>query len=96
MDEDVLAAETARAKVARVEGQSMAPTLADQDRLIVNKLTYRIGEPRRGDDGRPTVTVAGHALEMHELARRFVDLGRVQTADVVCLEDRTIDAHSLL
>jgi signal peptidase I len=36
-------------QVARVEGQSMAPTLADQDRLIVNKLIYRISEPRRGD-----------------------------------------------
>jgi signal peptidase I len=36
-------------QVARVEGQSMAPTLHDQDRLIVNKLVYRLGEPRRGD-----------------------------------------------
>jgi signal peptidase I len=36
-------------QVARVEGQSMAPTLEDQDRLIVNKLVYRIGDPRRGD-----------------------------------------------
>src|SRR5262245_46053381 len=36
-------------QVARVEGQSMAPTLADQDRLIVNKLAYRIGEPQGGD-----------------------------------------------
>jgi len=36
-------------QVARVEGHSMAPTLADQDRLIVNKLAYRIGEPRIGD-----------------------------------------------
>jgi signal peptidase I len=36
-------------QVARVEGQSMAPTLEDQDRLIVNKLAYRIGDPRRGD-----------------------------------------------
>jgi len=37
-------------QVARVEGQSMAPTLADQDRLIVNKLAYRFfGDPRRGD-----------------------------------------------
>src|SRR4029453_19415757 len=36
-------------QVAPVEGQSMAPTLEDQDRLIVNKLVYRIGEPRRGD-----------------------------------------------
>jgi signal peptidase I len=36
-------------QVARVEGQSMAHTLEDQDRLIVNKLIYRISEPRRGD-----------------------------------------------
>jgi signal peptidase I len=36
-------------QVARVEGLSMAPTLEDQDRLIVNKLAYRIGVPRRGD-----------------------------------------------
>jgi signal peptidase I len=36
-------------QVARVEGQSMAPTLANQDRLIVNKLAYLIGSPRPGD-----------------------------------------------
>ena len=36
-------------QVARVEGLSMAPTLEDQDRLIVNKAIYRIFEPRRGD-----------------------------------------------
>lgn len=36
-------------QVARVDGQSMAPTLEDRDRLIVNKLAYRIGEPQRGD-----------------------------------------------
>ena len=36
-------------QVARVEGQSMAPTLENQDRLIVNKLIYRLGEPQRGD-----------------------------------------------
>ena len=36
-------------QVARVEGQSMAPTLEDQDRLIVNKFAYRVGEPDRGD-----------------------------------------------
>ena len=36
-------------QVARVEGQSMAPTLADQDRLIVNKFAYRVGDPHRGD-----------------------------------------------
>ena len=36
-------------QVARVEGLSMAPTLADQDRLIVNKLEYRLHAPQRGD-----------------------------------------------
>ena len=36
-------------QVARVEGLSMAPTLADQDRLIVNKAIYKLGEPHRGD-----------------------------------------------
>jgi len=36
-------------QVARVEGQSMAPTLHDQDRLIVNKLVYRLHDPRIGD-----------------------------------------------
>jgi len=36
-------------QVARVEGLSMAPTLGDQDRLIVNKLIYRLSAPRRGD-----------------------------------------------
>ena len=38
-------------QVARVDGQSMAPTLADQDRLIVNKLDYHLPHhaPRVGD-----------------------------------------------
>jgi signal peptidase I len=36
-------------QVARVDGLSMAPTLEDRDRLIVNKLVYEFGEPRPGD-----------------------------------------------
>jgi len=36
-------------QVARVEGHSMAPTLKDQDRLIVNKWSYSMGEPHVGD-----------------------------------------------
>ncbi|MFO7303164.1 MAG: signal peptidase I [Acidobacteriota bacterium] len=38
-------------QVARVEGHSMAPTLEDQDRLIVNKLEYRLPNhsPKFGD-----------------------------------------------
>jgi len=36
-------------QVARVEGHSMAPTLANHDRLIINKFTYQVSPPRRGD-----------------------------------------------
>jgi signal peptidase I len=36
-------------QVARVDGLSMAPTLEDHDRLIVNKLVYEFGDPRPGD-----------------------------------------------
>lgn len=36
-------------QVARVEGHSMEPTLHDQDRLVVNKLAYRLHDPDVGD-----------------------------------------------
>jgi signal peptidase I len=36
-------------QVARVEGHSMAPTLEDNDRLIVNKLIYRLTIPKPDD-----------------------------------------------
>jgi signal peptidase I len=36
-------------QVTRVDGLSMEPTLKDQDRLIVNRLTYQFGDPRSGD-----------------------------------------------
>jgi signal peptidase I len=36
-------------QLARVEGQSMAPTLENHDRLVVDRLTYRFGNPTPGD-----------------------------------------------
>ncbi len=33
----------------RVDGSSMLPTLTNGERVIVNKLAYRLGEPKRGD-----------------------------------------------
>jgi len=36
-------------QIARVDGLSMEPTLADHDRLVVNKWIYRVSEPRPGD-----------------------------------------------
>jgi signal peptidase I len=36
-------------QMARVQGMAMAPTIVDQDRVIVNKLAYRHAGPRAGD-----------------------------------------------
>ena len=36
-------------QVARVDGMSMQPTLDNNDRLIVNKFAYEIGDPQVGD-----------------------------------------------
>jgi signal peptidase I len=34
---------------ARIEGSAMAPTLADHERVLVNKLVYRATDPQLGD-----------------------------------------------
>ena len=36
-------------QVARVDGESMTPTLEDHDRLIINKLVYSWSDPKVGD-----------------------------------------------
>ena len=36
-------------QVVRVEGFSMAPTINDRDRLIVDEVEYELGDPRPGD-----------------------------------------------
>ena len=37
------------AQATRVEGQSMEPVLHNNERLIIEKISYRFQEPRRGD-----------------------------------------------
>jgi signal peptidase I len=79
-------------QVARVEGQSMAPTLEDQDRLIVNKLVYRIGEPRRGDivmlyyPLNPDKSFVKRVIAEESDTVRIVD-GRVYVNDVPVRDD---------
>ena len=85
-------------QVARVEGQSMAPTLADQDRLIVNKLAYRIGEPRRGDivmlyyPLNPDKSFVKRVIAEEGDTVRIVD-GRVYVNDVPLLDDFVPDEY---
>jgi signal peptidase I len=79
-------------QVARVEGQSMAPTLADQDRLIVNKLAYRLGEPQVGDivmlyyPLNPEKSFVKRVIAEEGDAIRIVD-GRVYRNDVLINDD---------
>jgi signal peptidase I len=79
-------------QVARVEGQSMAPTLHDQDRLIVNKLAYRLGEPQRGDivmlyyPLNPDKSFVKRVIGGEGDTVRIVD-GRVYVNDVPLLDD---------
>jgi signal peptidase I len=79
-------------QVARVEGQSMAPTLADQDRLIVNKLAYRLADPRRGDivmlyyPINPEKSFVKRVIAEENDVVRIVD-GRVYVNDVPLRDD---------
>ena len=79
-------------QVARVEGMSMAPTLEDQDRLIVNKLIYRISSPRKGDivmlyyPVNPDKSFVKRVIAEENDLVRIVD-GRVYVNDVPLQDD---------
>ncbi len=51
-----------------VDGLSMMPTLKDQDRMIVNKFSYNIGEPKRFD------IIVFHAPEGKDYIKRVIGL----------------------
>ncbi|MCM3767935.1 signal peptidase I [Neobacillus niacini] len=51
-----------------VDGLSMMPTLKDQDRMIVNKFSYKIGEPKRFD------IIVFHAPEQKDYIKRVIGL----------------------
>jgi len=74
-------------QVARVEGQSMAPTLADQDRLIVNKAAYKLGDPQVGDivmlyyPNNPEKSFVKRVIAAENQTVRIVD-GKVSVDDV--------------
>jgi signal peptidase I len=51
-----------------VDGLSMMPTLHDQDRMIVNKIGYTLGEPKRFD------IIVFHAPENKDYIKRVIGL----------------------
>jgi signal peptidase I len=58
------------AQATRVEGYSMEPTLHGQQRLVIEKLSYRLHPPRRGDI--VVLRVPGYGREM--LIKRVIGL----------------------
>ncbi|MCU1359342.1 MAG: signal peptidase, partial [Ilumatobacteraceae bacterium] len=56
----------------QVEGQSMMTTLHDGDRVLVDKLTYRLHDPRRGD----VIVLESDAVDLNheDLIKRVVGL----------------------
>ncbi|MFS0751866.1 signal peptidase I [Oceanobacillus sp. 1P07AA] len=63
-----------------VEGPSMFPTLHDRDQMIVNKLSYTIGEPERFD------IVVFHAPTQKDFIKRVIAL----PGEHVAVEDNTL------
>ncbi|WP_409305400.1 signal peptidase I [Peribacillus sp. SCS-155] len=62
-----------------VDGLSMSPTLHDQDRMIVNKIGYTLGKPKRFD------IIVFHAPEQKDYIKRIIGLpgDRVEYKDDV-------------
>lgn len=76
-----------------VEGQSMDSTLATGDRVFVNKLSYRLHDPRRGDvvvlhqiTGaserdliKRVIALPGETIEMADCEVRITEVGATQS-----------------
>jgi signal peptidase I len=83
---------------ARVEGAAMAPTLNDQDRVVVNKLVYRIHDPRRGDivwlyyPLNPEKLLVKRVIAEEGDTVRIVD-GRVCLNDIPLKDDYVVPEH---
>ncbi|MFC0188916.1 signal peptidase I [Fictibacillus aquaticus] len=75
-----------------VDGQSMMPTLHHQDRLVVNKLSYVIGEPDRFD------IVVFKATEEKDYIKRVIGLpgDRIKYKnDVLYVNDKKVNEEYL-
>ena len=69
-----------------VDGESMMPTLQSGDRMIVNKIGYRIAEPKRFD------IVVFHAPENKDYIKRVIGL----PGDFIAYEDDQLYINGML
>lgn len=76
-----------------IAGPSMETTLFGDDRVLVNKLAYRFGDPSRGDiivfD---RITVNGDTIQHDDLIKRVIGLPgeRIEIRDCIVFVDGTV------
>lgn len=70
-----------------VQGSSMEPSLYDGERLLVDKVTYRFREPRRGE-----VVVFGYPKDPR---RKFIKRVIGLPGDVIEIRDRTLHVNGV-
>lgn len=75
-----------------VSGQSMLPNFHDKDRLIVSKLAYQFGKPKRFD------VIVFHATKDKDFIKRVIGLpgDRIRYKDdVLYINDKPVKEHFL-
>jgi signal peptidase I len=80
-------------QLARVEGHSMAPTLEDHDRLVVDRLTYRLGKPTPGDIVMFHVPVAPNRLFVKRIIAQEGDVVRMARGRVIVNDEPLDDGY---
>ena len=80
-------------QVIRVEGLSMAPTINDRDRLIVDEMVYELGDPRPGDIVMLYYPLNPQEMFIKRVIAREGDTVRVERGDVYVNEQRLRDDY---
>jgi signal peptidase I len=72
----------------RIEGQAMAPTLDNQDRVIINRWAYAMASPRRGD-----VVMLRYP---HDQRKAFIKRIIAEGGDTLRIEDGRVSVNGQL
>ena len=78
---------------ARIEGRSMSPTLADQDRLIVNHFVYLVAEPSIGDIAMIRWPVDPEKLFVERIVARGGDRIEIKNGDFYRNGDLVVEPY---
>ena len=75
-------------QVGRIEGSAMAPTLANQDRVLINRWAYAMSSPQRGD-----VVMLRYP---HDQRKAFIKRIIAEGGDTLRIEDGRVSVNGQL